>query len=71
MVVDIEKCVNYNEIKIAIYHMNWWNRCCELASMEYGYKFDLTPLWRKIKDSQQYKQMMLEQKMERMKEDFE
>lgn len=66
----IEKCVNYNEIEIAITHLNWWNRCCEIAAMEFGYKFDLTPLWSKIKDSKQYKQMMLEQKMERMMEDF-
>lgn len=67
----IEKCVQYNEIEIAMTHLNWWNRYCEIAAMELGYKFDLTPLWSKIKDSKQYKQMMIEKKMERMKEDFE
>lgn len=67
----IEKCIEYNEIEIAISHFNWWKQYCELASMNLGYKFDLTPLWSTIKDSQQYKQIMIEQKLERLKEDFE
>lgn len=67
----IEKCVQYNEIEIALSHLNWWNRCCEMAAMEFGYKLDLTPIWKTIKNSKQYKQIMIEKKIERMKADFE
>ncbi len=43
---------------------------CQFAFTAYGIDCDLTPLWNKIKNSKQYKQMMIEKKMERMKEDF-
>jgi hypothetical protein len=39
--------------------------------MTYGIDCDLTPLWKKIKNSKRYKELMMEEKLQRMKEDFE
>ena len=70
-VLHIEKCLEYNELDFAITHLRYWERCCHWANLDYGWKCDLTPLWNKIKDSKQYKQMMMEKKMKRMMEDFQ
>ena len=70
-VFHIDKCVQYDEIEIATSHLLYWSKMCQFALMTYGIDCDLTPLWNKIKNSKRYKELMLEEKLERMKKDFE
>lgn len=70
-VLHIEKCIDYNELDFAITHLRFWEKCCHWSFLNSGYKCDLEPLWEMIKESKQYKQRMLKEKLERMKKDFE
>lgn len=67
----IDKCVQYDEIEIATAHLHYWDRCCNWAALCNGRRLDLIPLWEKIKNSKRYKELMIEEKLERMKKDFE
>ena len=69
--LHIDKCVQYDEIEIATSHLLYWSKMCQFALMTYGINCDLTPLWKKIKNSKRYKELMIEEKLERMKADFE
>ena len=70
-VLHIEKCLDYDELDIAITHLRLWETCCHWSFIDSGYKCDLEPLWEMIKESKPYKQMKLKEKLERMKKDFE
>lgn len=70
-VYHIDKCVQYDEIEIATQHLLYWSKMCQFALMTYGIDCDLTPLWKKIKNSKRYKELMMEEKLQRMKADFE
>ena len=67
----IEKCVQYEEIEIAISHLLYWSKICHFAYVTYGIDLDIKPIWDKIKTSKPYKQRLLKEKLERMEKDFE
>lgn len=63
----ILKCIEYDEIEIAIKHLNIVKT---MFVTDTGLQ-ELEKCWDLIKGTKQYKQMIIEQKLERMKEDFE
>lgn len=61
----IEQCVKYGCIKTALNHIQF------LSHFVPGTKIDLSPLMDMVENSIEYKQMKLNEKLERMKKDFE